>query len=249
MKRVFAVLLCAFVAIGAFGCGQTTGNNGGTASKVTNKQNTNSEFNTPDLSEEWKKYSLDDRAIQLVDQIYTPGTTLEEFLKKLENSSIKFENDYDPEKRVMGRKVSNVTFSYKGKECFKVDVYNPDKPSRILGQCVVTTIDPIEQNEDFYNSCRFIDGMSPEELKSIPLSEIKQWGEKKFAELDAISNPAAHRGYYELSDGLSPYNLFTYYFPVKGTDTGCFYEVVFRLNKEKTEVTNVRVYQRSWGLY
>lgn len=131
-----------------------------------------------DAVPEWKDIKPYSPTIQIDDTLYTIGCTVDEIMKKVNASSVKYTSDYTPD----GIGAGNITVSRNGVEWFVIkDRDASEDGSGKRKDCIVSDI---EVGTDVKPYCRFIDGRSFDDILNMTYEDARKLLETTFTETD-----------------------------------------------------------------
>ena len=128
-----------------------------------------------DASEEWNDIDLTLRPIQIDDTVYTVGTTVQEFIEKVEGSEVDYIYEYNPDKLVGSLEVNIISFSRKSEDggsevpWFNIRCEKLKGGDGKLSESIVFSIDPL----DGLKYTRWFDGRSYDEIISMSYDDVK----------------------------------------------------------------------------
>lgn len=91
--------------------------------------------------EEIKNASLYECKIQIADLLVTPTTIIGDFFSQVENSSIEWEYEYNPEQLVPKHESIDLSLLYNGQEIVSFDAYNVSENTLTLKECLLVRLD------------------------------------------------------------------------------------------------------------
>lgn len=138
----------------------------------------------------WKNVQITDRAVQIDDVLYEPGFTVEDVMKKVESSSVKYEYDYSDKSLVGGKEFDKIEISRDGVNWFTIRVLNVSEDSASFKSCVVSSI-VVEDAAKPY--CRFIDGRSYEDIMKMSIDDVKELQNSIFKDATYEENSKKHK--------------------------------------------------------
>lgn len=131
-----------------------------------------------DADEGWKELTGYEYAVQVDDILYIPGITAEEFINKVESSSVSYTYEYNGKRLLINKEEVEIMISRDGMEWFRVIVRNPWDDTKEMSELPVVKIVPSAKAEHF---CHFIDGRSYEDIISMSYSDVKKLADEKFS--------------------------------------------------------------------
>ncbi|SEA72241.1 hypothetical protein SAMN02910384_02163 [Pseudobutyrivibrio sp. ACV-2] len=178
---IFCVLLCV---LSFTGCKDS--NNAELASENEESvTGTPGEYKHYAASAEWSNYSVSDRAVQVDDVLYVPGMTLEEALKKVEESEVDYTYDfmddkepYDPNRLVDYK--DRVMIYRDGNEWIELDVYNCYDEETPISQLPIVNVCTFSAA----TYSHYLNGMSYQEILEMSKDDVIALAEENFESVD-----------------------------------------------------------------
>ena len=131
-----------------------------------------------DADEGWKELTGYEYAVQVDDVLYIPGITAEEFIDKVETSSIEYTYEYNGNRLVSRHEKVEINICRDGSNWFSVVVCNFEEETKSLSEALLFKIIPSDKALSF---SRFIDGRSYEEILQMSYTDVQKLAEEKFS--------------------------------------------------------------------
>lgn len=174
------------------------------------------EFKKYDAASEWKDANFEYGAVQIDDTLYIPGGTIDDLMKQVEKSDVKYEFEYNPDKMTEKNAEETIKVYREEIEWFHIDCKNFTEDMISLKDAVVTAIRPTYKAE---TQVRIIDGRTTEDFIGYTYDEVQ----------DLMETVIPLEG-WEISESTD------YYTDKDGNDVEVFVETIYSVENSYGEI-------------